>query len=133
MRTTAKLIGAFIIFAWIVLAFLSHHQVSARVPVRLKSLAKYYRDSIGPERLRTVASNILIESSTNLGQSNGRPVRDFPAPANPWIVRVSSNSIVQLVSLGGFASYSLTIGPEGYVPPDLRAEEIAPGIYVDSW
>jgi hypothetical protein len=132
MRTATKLMSAFVIFVVVVL-FCSHEETSTRLPYRLKSLAEYYRKSVGPERLRKLANNVLAESSTNnMSPSIGKAVRDFPAPANPWIVDGSTNSIVFMVSHGGFSSYSLIIGPEWYSPADLHAEEIAPGIYINS-
>jgi hypothetical protein len=132
MRTAAKLTGAFAIFSSVVLLFLSRHETSRSVPLRLKPLAKFYHDSIAPERFRAFASNVLAEPATN-GQSRwiGKTVPDFPAPANAWIVAGSTNSIVTLVSLGGFSSYTLTIGPEWFAPGDIRAEKIASGIYLN--
>ena len=99
----------------------------SRPPVGIRNYANFVRQNVPPERLQQWASNVVqTAEGTNNATFFDVPVPPefnwrIPPPCAPWRARLSKPdgtngpTVVELISIGGFGSYGLVIGPREYV------------------
>ena len=128
---------------------LTRHPSRTRTPLWLLFLALFSPGCDGYEGLRTQVRNaataqqwqgwavqVLERSKTN---SIPPPRSEWPSfvsrlrpPCADWQLWVGTSNIT-LVSLGGFGSFGVDIGPAGFtarVDPNQRHQQVYPGVYV---
>lgn len=107
--------------------------------------AERVKSVVTPTELRNWASNFLAHPPVGLTNQGAPEIylrndplwRKIPAPCSEWFVpRVMNEGhpgmLVQVVSLGGFGSYAITIGPArtNHVATDRYTAEIDLGLVV---
>lgn len=140
MKAILQILAALILFS-IAVQFVSSPRIERGPPSALAPFAKYVADRVDPAQLQTWASNVVATHSREGDPLIEVPwqIAQIPAPCTSWTGTIlwpeDTNAPVRLrfVSVGGFGSYGIIVGPQWWLDTYERSEMVAPGIYVEMY
>jgi len=123
--------------AWVgIVTLTARRPWSDQPPGDLKALAGWVERSVDVAALRYWADDVLSARATGTEiPSLPRFLMELPAPCAPWSLWPETDAetrpdLVELLSLGGFGSYALVIGPPHWTDDWDRSERVAAGVFV---